>query len=86
MDLKEIIFKDKWFVLAIALTVLMFLWFGIRPAYIRSLCQEKAREAGVDWFQLEFTMALEPLKKSQLQTEYIEEYYSRCLHDKGLSE
>ncbi|QQG43203.1 MAG: hypothetical protein HYW45_03305 [Candidatus Daviesbacteria bacterium] len=86
MDLKEIIFKDKWFVLVIVLIALLFLWFGIRPAYIISSCQGEARKAGVDWWQLEFTMVLEPLKKSQLQTEYIEDYYIRCLRDKGLSE
>lgn len=85
MNLK-IIFNDKWFTLAIISIVLMFIWFGIRPAHIRSLCQDKARQAGVEWWSLEFTQTLEALRKSQLQTEYTEDFYTRCIHDKGLSE
>ena len=84
MNLKEVIFKDKWFVLAVVLIALLFLWFGIRPAYIISSCQDKARQAGTEWWNLEFVRDLENLKRSQLQTEYTEDFYTRCIHDKGL--
>lgn len=78
-------FKNKWFVLAVILIVSMFLWFGIRPAYIRSACQDKAREAGAQWWNYEFTNNInDPVRKSQLQQEYTEGFYNRCLHDKGL--
>lgn len=79
-------FKDKWFVFVIVLSILVFFWFGLRPAYTRSYCQDKARDAGAEWWNFEFTRTLDNLKKSQLQTEYMAEFYNRCLHDKGLSE
>lgn len=85
MNLNKI-FNDKWFILAIVSIVFLFLWFGIRPAYIISSCQDKARQAGVEWWSLEFTQTLEALRKSQLQTEYTKDFYVRCLHDRGLSE
>lgn len=83
MNLKKI-FHDKWFVLAIFVVVFVFLWFVIRPTYIVSSCQNKARQAGVEWWSLEFTQTLETLRKSQLQTEYTEDFYTRCIHDRGL--
>lgn len=85
MNLK-IIFNDKWFVLAIVSIVLMFIWFGIRPALIISTCQDKARQAGSEWWTYDFVQGLEPVRKSQLQAEHAEDYYIRCIHDRGLSE
>ena len=76
--------NNKWFILAIALIVLWFVWFQLRPSLIRQGCQEKAREMGSSFFSLEFLQKENALKKSQLQQEYMEKAYDRCLHDKGL--
>ena len=84
MRVKDVISTNKWFILAVASLILGFIWFGIRPAYIISSCQDKARQAGTEWWNLEFVRDLENLKRSQLQTEYTEDFYTRCIHDKGL--
>lgn len=80
----EQISKNKWFILAIVLIVLGFVWFQLRPSLIRQSCQEKAREMGDTYFSLEFIQNEDALKKSQLQQEYMEKAYNRCLNDKGL--
>lgn len=84
MKSKEIFVKNKWFILTIVLIALWFVWFQLRPSLIRQNCQEKAREMGTTYFSLEFIQNEDALKKSQLQQEYMEKAFDRCLHDKGL--
>lgn len=84
MKLKEIIFANKWFILVIALIALWFTWFQLRPSLIRQDCQEYAREMGSTYFSLDFLQNEDALKKSQLQQEYMDKTYDRCLHDKGI--
>jgi len=84
MKLKDIISTNKWFILAVILIVGWFYWFQLRPSFIKQNCQEYAREMGNTYFSLEFVQKEEPLKRSQLQAEYMEQTYSRCLHDKGI--
>ena len=86
MKLKEIITKNKWFILIVALVVLWFVWFQLRPSLIRQNCQEYAREMGNTYFTFEFVQKEEPLKRSQLQVGYMKQVYDRCLHDKGIEE
>lgn len=76
--------NNKWFILFLALIVLWFVWFQLRPSLVRQDCQEKAREMGSTYFNLEFLQNEDALRKSQLQQEYMEKAYDRCLHDKGL--
>lgn len=85
LRLKNLISTNKWFVLAVIFLILGFIWFEIRPILVRQECQENAREAGSQWWNYEFTENInDPVRKSQLQQEYTEGFYNRCLHDKGL--
>ena len=83
ISLKQIV-NNKWFILILALIVLWFVWFQLRPSLIRQDCQEKAREMGSTYFSFEFLQNETPLRKSQLQQEYMEKAYERCLHDRGI--
>lgn len=75
----------KWFILAIVLIALWFIWFEIRPMLIRQNCQELARESGIQYFNSPPLQAVSDIiKKSQIQVEYMEGFYNRCLHDKGI--
>lgn len=85
MRLQKAISLNKWFILAVVSIILGFIWFEVRPMIIRQQCQENAREAGSQWWGYEFTENIaDPVRKSQLQQEYSEGFYNRCLHDKGL--
>lgn len=84
MKFKQNIIANKWFLLIIVLVVGCFYWFQFRPSTLKQECQEWAREMGDVYFSYEFVQKEEPLKRSQLQTEYMEQAYNRCLHDKGL--
>lgn len=84
MKINKIFLKNKWFILAMVLITLWFVWFQLRPSLIRQDCQEKAREMGSAYFGLDFLQNEDALNKSQLQQEYMEKAYDRCLHDKGI--
>lgn len=84
MKLKEVVVKNKWFVLTICLITLWFVWFQIRPTLTRRSCQQLAYERGNDYFGYAFLQNESALRKSQLQEEYMEKTYNRCLHDKGI--
>lgn len=61
-----------------------FYWFQLRPSLIRQDCQEYARKMGNDYWRFDYIQKEKPLKRGQLQAEYMEGVYNRCLHDKGL--
>ena len=76
--------KNKWFILVVTLILFWFVWFQLRPSLIRQNCQKYARAMGNNYFNLEFIQNETALRKSQLQQEYMDKAYDRCLHDKGL--
>ncbi len=78
------LYKNKWFILVLILVVLWFIWFQLRPSFIRQNCNKNSLEMGIVYFNLEFLQNETALRKSQLQQEYVEKAYDRCLHDKGL--
>ncbi len=84
MNIKERIFKNKWFVLVIVLIALGFYWYELRPMQIRQDCQELARVRGNEFFLNEPIQKLEPLQRGREQLEYITGFYDRCLHDNGI--
>jgi hypothetical protein len=84
--LKNVILADKWFILAVSSLILISIWFGVIPVLIRQACQEKAREAGVQYFDVLQKEIESSIQRGRLQTEYMEGFYSRCLHDRGLKE
>lgn len=84
MKIKAVIIKNKWFILIITLIVLSFIWFQLRPSLIKQDCKDHADNMGLAYFKLDFVQNELPLKRSQLQQEYMEDVYNRCLNDRGL--
>jgi len=66
-------------VVTLALLAGWFLWFELRPAVIRSLCDKQARKAGIA-LEIEIKYGIpdsDSVKTYQL-------LYESCLHSKGL--
>jgi len=84
MELREITVKSKWFFLIICSIILWFVWSQLRPALVRRNCQELAYQRGDEYFSNAFLQNESALNKSQLQEQYMERTYNRCLHQNGL--
>jgi hypothetical protein len=76
----------KKVILIIVVLLAGFVWFQIRPIVIRKNCQEKARDAGAEYFNLSFLNTVDAVQKSQMQSDYMDIWYTRCLHDNGIDE
>lgn len=75
--MKIILRRNKWLLLAIGVLVVLFYWFQIRPAKIRSDCgfqpamlYEKDTQTG--------------LSAGMTYEEFYDFYYEKCLNQKGL--
>ena len=74
----------KELLIAVVSAALLFCWLEVRPSVIRQRCQALAYDRGNDYFDYDFIQDETALKKSQLQEEYMERTYVRCLHENGL--
>lgn len=76
--------SKKYLILLALLLIVVFYWFEIRPASIRSDCMKKATDEAVT----SITDEREPntYKRGKMQEEYITNAYKDCLHEKGLAE
>ena len=68
------------------LLLIGFYWFQVRPSMARQYCQKLTYERGNDYFNYKFIQDETPLRKSQLQEEYMERTYARCLREKGIKQ
>jgi hypothetical protein len=76
---------NKWFILFALIIIGGFLWFQVRPAIFRNYCQNWARDRGNDYFNsVPLSGVTDLVKKGQLQIQYMDGAYKRCMHDKGI--
>lgn len=74
--------KNGYFLIFFIIIGLLFYWFQIRPANIRTKCSDYAMEKSVALYPLISERGT--TKRTILQEEMEVKLYSSCLHEKGL--
>jgi len=75
--------KHKWTILSITLLLIAggaFYWYGWRPSQIRKMCFRSAGDK-VNENRTDFDKFLHPNPETN---ENFNNYYSACLHEKGI--
>lgn len=88
--LKELLIKYWWIVLIVIIGLGLFCWYQIRPSYVYSVCNEKAKEKAREILKTKTEISddneyKEASEKGLYLKDDYEYYYKQCLRSKGIN-